>query len=135
MLYTIWYHLHNLKNVKNSHGGMLLWVKLQAEACIFSKSNILHDCFSRFLNCANDTKSRKASHLYFQNGSIQLQHYSQPSQILKWDKWTVIKLPNLSLSHFCINLNMKTISNAICIGGQYFLLSIVMIYGELLKFS
>ena len=27
---TIWYHLHNLKNVKNTHGGMLLLVKLQA---------------------------------------------------------------------------------------------------------
>ena len=25
----IWYHLYNLKNVKNIHGGMLLLVKLQ----------------------------------------------------------------------------------------------------------
>ena len=28
---TIWYHLHNLKNVKSTQGGMLLLVKLQAK--------------------------------------------------------------------------------------------------------
>ena len=26
---VIWYHLHNLKNVKNTYGGVLLSVKLQ----------------------------------------------------------------------------------------------------------
>ena len=31
---AIWYHLYNLKNVKNIHGGMLILVKLQAEAKI-----------------------------------------------------------------------------------------------------
>ena len=50
---AIWYHLYNLKNV--THGGMLLLVKLQAEV------TLLHGCFSRFLNCTNGTKSRKAS--------------------------------------------------------------------------
>ena len=30
-LCTIWYHSYNLENVKNSHGGVLLLVKLQAE--------------------------------------------------------------------------------------------------------
>ena len=28
---AIWYHLHNLKNVKNTHGGVLLLVMLQAK--------------------------------------------------------------------------------------------------------
>ena len=28
--YAIWYHLYNLKNVKNTHGGVLILVKLQA---------------------------------------------------------------------------------------------------------
>ena len=28
---AIWYHLYNLENVKNTHGGMLLLVKLQAK--------------------------------------------------------------------------------------------------------
>ena len=32
MLCTIWYHLHNLKNAKNTHGGVLLLVKLQAKS-------------------------------------------------------------------------------------------------------
>ena len=48
---AIWYHFYNLKNVKNAHGGVL-----QAEA----KLTLLHGCFSRFLNCTNDTKSRSA---------------------------------------------------------------------------
>ena len=30
---TIWYHLYNSKNVKNTHGGVLILVKLQASAC------------------------------------------------------------------------------------------------------
>ena len=40
-LCTIWYHLYNLKNVKNTHEGVILLTKLQAEAFIFTKSNTL----------------------------------------------------------------------------------------------
>ena len=29
MLCAIWYHLYNSKNMKNTHGGVLLLVKLQ----------------------------------------------------------------------------------------------------------
>ena len=29
---AIWYHLYNLKDVKNTRGGVLILVKLQAEA-------------------------------------------------------------------------------------------------------
>ena len=36
MLCAIWYHLHDLKNVKNTHGGLSLLVKLKA---YFTKSN------------------------------------------------------------------------------------------------
>ena len=39
---AIWHHLYNLRNVKNTHGRVLLLVKV---------------------NCTNGTKSRKASHL------------------------------------------------------------------------
>ena len=63
MLCTIKYHLHNLKIVKNTHGGMLLLVKVQSETLL--KGPRLNDCFSRFLNCINGTKSSKASHLIF----------------------------------------------------------------------
>ena len=38
---AIWYHLYNLKNVKNNHG-----------------------CSSRFLNCTNGTESRIAPHIH-----------------------------------------------------------------------
>ena len=58
MLCEIWYHLYNLKNLKNTHGGLLLFVKLQAE-----KVKLLHWCFSRFLNCTSGIKSRKAFHI------------------------------------------------------------------------
>ena len=35
MLCAIWYHLYNFKNVKNTHGRVLLLVKLQAS--VFTK--------------------------------------------------------------------------------------------------
>ena len=49
MLCAIWYHLHNLKKVKNTHGGELLSVL---------NVTFLHGCFTCFLNCTNGTKSR-----------------------------------------------------------------------------
>ena len=58
----IWYHLYNLENVKNTHGGMLILVKLQASSYSFTKINT-PPCFSRFLNCTNGTKSGHASHI------------------------------------------------------------------------
>ena len=46
MFCAIWYHLHNLKNVKNTHGGMSLLVKLQA---YITKSDTPVDgCFEFF---------------------------------------------------------------------------------------
>ena len=61
-LRTIWYHFYNLKNLKNTNGGVVLLVKLQAKLCSFSKSNTPPWVFSSFLNFTNDTISRKASH-------------------------------------------------------------------------
>ena len=58
---AIWYHLYNLKNVKKTHGGVLILVELQA--AILLKLTLLHGCFSRFLNCANGTKSCNAQHI------------------------------------------------------------------------
>ena len=55
MLCMIRYHLHNLQNVKNTHGGVLTLVKLQFWACNFINSNTppwiffmffkLHKCY------------------------------------------------------------------------------------------
>ena len=39
MLCAISCHMYNLKSVKNIHGQMLLLVKLQAEACNYTKSS------------------------------------------------------------------------------------------------
>ena len=47
--YAIWYHLYYLQNVKNTHGGVLPLVKLQLQACNFTKSNTPPWVFLRFL--------------------------------------------------------------------------------------
>ena len=61
MLCNIWYHLYNLKNMKNTHGGVLFLVKLQAEKQL--KVTLVHGCFSRFLKCTNGTELCNASHM------------------------------------------------------------------------
>ena len=54
LLCTIWDRLYNLKNVKNTHGGVLLFVKLQVSACNCTKSItppwMFFTCF-RFHKC------------------------------------------------------------------------------------
>ena len=39
MFCAIWYHLYYSKNVKNTNGGVLLLVKLQASTYNFTKSD------------------------------------------------------------------------------------------------
>ena len=48
MFCASWYHLYNFKNVENTHGGVLLLVKLQASACNVTKSNTLPWVFFTF---------------------------------------------------------------------------------------
>ena len=62
MFYTIWYHLYNLKTLKNTDGGVSLLVLL------LLKVTLLHRYFSRFLNCTNGTKSHKTSLFSFDLG-------------------------------------------------------------------
>ena len=50
---AFWYHLYNLKNVKNTYRGVSTLLKL----------TLLYACFSRFLNCTIGTKSCNASQL------------------------------------------------------------------------
>ena len=45
----IWYHLYNLRNVKNTHGGVLMLLKLQAKPTTLLKLTILHGCLFMFL--------------------------------------------------------------------------------------
>ena len=55
---AIWYHLYNLKNVKNTHGGVLILVKLQA--CSTGKKWVKE--FSEFLNDLSFAKNSYFSH-------------------------------------------------------------------------
>ena len=54
MVGAVWYYLYHLENIKNTHGDVLLLV---------IKVLLLHGCFARFINLANDTKLQKASHI------------------------------------------------------------------------
>ena len=58
VLCDIWYHSCNLRSMKNTDVGVLLLVKLQAEACNFTKSNIPPWLFFMFFKLC--TKSRSA---------------------------------------------------------------------------
>ena len=60
MLCSIWYHLYNLKNVKNTHERVLSLVNWLKPATLL-KVTLLRGCFSRLLNCRNGTKTGKAS--------------------------------------------------------------------------
>ena len=73
MLYTIWYPFYSLKNMRSTHGEVLLLV-----TATLLKITLLHGCFSGLLNCANGTKSRRVKYitdsnleysLYFSAGS------------------------------------------------------------------
>ena len=48
MYCAIWYYFYNLKEVKDTHGGVLLLVKLQASVHNFTKNNNLPRAFSTF---------------------------------------------------------------------------------------
>ena len=78
-LCAIWYHLYNLKNIKNTHGRLLLLVKLHVDSAILLKVALLHGCFLRFLNGVNGAKSCKAFEIYaFQ--SIQFHFRLKPTR-------------------------------------------------------
>ena len=60
---AIWYHLRNLKKLKDTHGGVLLLVKFQPKVCNFTKCNTPPWVFFTFFKLKIDTKSHKASHM------------------------------------------------------------------------
>ena len=55
---AIWYHLYDLKNVKNTHGRALLLVKLQASAFLFHELRSVRwlDAFES--NCSESFRNR-----------------------------------------------------------------------------
>ena len=66
MLCAIWYHLLNFKKVENTHGEVLLLVIVAGFYPVtLLKVKLRHQCFSCFLNYANDTKAHSASQIFF----------------------------------------------------------------------
>ena len=63
MLCAIWYHLHNVKNVNNTLGRVILLVNWKLKHATLLQITLLDECFSSALNYENGTKSRKASHI------------------------------------------------------------------------
>ena len=59
---AIWYHLYNLKNVKNTHGRVLLLVKLQA-----TKSNTHPWVFFMFFSILQMVPNRATHHIWLWN--------------------------------------------------------------------
>ena len=74
MLCAIWYHLYNLKNMKNTRAGVLLLV-----------NNIPAWVFSTFLNCTHGTNSGKTSHILIYK-TCTLAHISDTEII-----WNLLK--------------------------------------------
>ena len=48
--WAIWYHLYNLKNVKNTHGGVLILVKLMVKVVRYLPKSeaVVHMCLQSF---------------------------------------------------------------------------------------
>ena len=71
MFCAIWYHLHNLKNVKKNPWRSVTVSKVVGQKpATLLKVTLLHGCFSPFLNCTFDTKSGNAS--YFKDLAVSL---------------------------------------------------------------
>ena len=55
--------MYNFKNVKNTHRGVLLLVKLQAKTCFLKTAFRCFSCF--FLNFTYGTKSPRIPHILY----------------------------------------------------------------------
>ena len=61
---AIWYHVCNFKNMKNTHGGVLLVVNLQALSCNLTKTHTPPGVFFTFFKLYKCSKLRRSSHIY-----------------------------------------------------------------------
>ena len=60
--------------MKNTHSGKLLLVNLQAKPAPLLKVTFLHECFARYLNGTNGTKSCNASYIESIDFKLKLWH-------------------------------------------------------------
>ena len=92
VLCAIWYHSYNLKNVKNTHEGVLLLVKLQALASNFTKSNT-PPCFLFFFF------KKKKIVWYLLNGATRhLNKYGRVFQRMTASHWEFYLMPSILFS-------------------------------------
>ena len=83
MFCAIWYHFQNLKNMKNTYGGVLLLVTLQVLACNFTKSKTPHVVFhvvwvkQMVPNCA-----KHLTWIQFRSYISQRKYFSEINEIL-----------------------------------------------------
>ena len=81
--------LYNLKNVQNTHWGVLL-THWQPEACSINKSYTSPSAFLMFFKlCTHGTKSHKASHIF---------------ELLEFLRQTLMHWSNIQQKHSCIYL-------------------------------
>ena len=94
---TIWYHLYNLKNVKNTHGEVLLLKLLKKNSPL---------CFSCFSNSTDGTKSYKVSEVHI---SIYKKYLDLLDVTRKCTKSTLRKCRFIIISRSVKNNNAKII--------------------------
>ena len=68
-------HFSNLRGIENLVSFDSLWFDVYL--LLLVKVTLVHGCFSRFLNCTNGTKSRKASQL----------DYDSKASLMNWQKY------------------------------------------------
>ena len=108
MLFPIWYHLYNLKNLKNTYGGVSLLVKLQASGSVgvfyvFSTVQMLPNCgpsdewwVNQYLAPVSLKKICKC------NGK-STQHIHTANQTEKHHPWNIIKRSSIIVKIYCPN--------------------------------
>ena len=80
---AIWYHLYNLKNVKNTDGGVLILVMLQAGACNFTKINTQPWVFFTFFKLYQMVPNRTTHHMFLTYFIAQCSIFITPKNFRK----------------------------------------------------
>ena len=91
---TIWYHLYNLKNVKNTHEGVILLIKLQALPCNFTTSITPPWVFFTFLKFFKWYQI--AESVSFENSDMNMSDTLSVNKLL-WRRFTVLMSENAYL--------------------------------------
>ena len=100
---AIWYHLHNFKNVRNTHGRVLILVKLQASAtCNLYKLYKWHRIAQR-INASYmwNAISKRSIEMFYVRMELNCLFFEKKKKILKCQSLKVCQLNFLSLLPAC----------------------------------